>query len=99
MSEINPSIIKELTPLIHELEKRGFNLMSTQYGGMSYVAEFRSKDQSLSVVKDRGQWFVKGEKDKLEEGDLWRVHKSLGSFKKKLLLWIDRHTAEQLGPG
>jgi hypothetical protein len=95
MNEINPRVVEELRPLIRKLEKRGFQLVSTQYGGMSYLADFKFKDQTIRIVKDRGQWFVDGDKDKLEEFGLWRVHKSLGPFIKKLIAWIDRHSANK----
>ena len=89
-SEIDPEVATELKPLISELDILGFKLISTQYGGMSYVADFKSDKKSLRIVKDRGQWFLEGERKDLEANHLFRVYNSLGRFTKTIVEWIKK---------
>jgi len=57
-TEISSQVVGEIKSAIQQLETYGFHLESTEGEGMMFWAVFKRAELALTLVKDRGYWWV-----------------------------------------
>jgi len=89
-TDISPQVADEIRSAIQKFERYGFSLESTEGEGMMFWAVFKQAESVLTLVKDRGYWWVIcGE----SEGQASPSRKSQAAAIEDALNWIQQRNA------
>lgn len=81
--------IKDFDILERSMKTLGFKVIKAKTGTMdSGVVVLANQEKLIEITKDRGQWMIAGDKNKLESMDLWRAFEDTEEFKENLIKYL-----------
>ena len=91
MKKIEGRYLSEISDLINDLEKCGYDLINYSDKPKAFdnfVVYFSNDKETLKIIRERSQFILAGNKEDLVLNGLWKAFDSMAEFRKALIAWI-----------